>query len=193
MNESQIEDFEKLQPSSPEHELYKNMFKFVINGIGLRISDILTLKWTHIDIKNGTINKVSYKTGKTLNVRIPAPAMEIIKNLRTPECSPNDYVFPILNDSLEDLTNPEILDDAISRETSSYNKYLRSCGKKIGLSFNLSSHKGRHTYATKALSKGLELHYVQHTLGHQSIKETEIYAKIVKKSVNEAVDKYLSN
>lgn len=193
LNESQIEAFEKLQATSPEQELYKSMFQFAINGIGLRISDILTLKWTHIDVKNSIINKVSYKTGKTLNVRIPAPAMEILKNLKTPKSSPYDYIFPILDDNLEDLTDPEILDDAISRETSSYNKFLRKCGEKIGLSFNLSSHKGRHTYATKALSKGLELHYVQHTLGHQSIKETEIYAKISKKSVNEAVDKYLSN
>lgn len=193
LDETQIEAFEKLKTETAKQELYKSMFEFVINGIGLRISDILTLKWTHIDDKNSNINKVSYKTRKTLNVRIPVPAMEIAKKLKTPESSPYDYVFPILDDKLEDLTDPEILDDAISRETSSYNKFLRKCGEKIGLSFNLSSHKGRHTYATKALSKGLELHYVQHTLGHQSIKETEIYAKVVKKSVNEAVDKYLSN
>lgn len=87
LNETQIEAFEKLQPTIPKQELYKSMFTFVVNGIGLRVSDLLTLKWTHIDDKNSNINKVSYKTGKTLNVRIPLPAMEIINKLRTAESS----------------------------------------------------------------------------------------------------------
>lgn len=192
LTETQLSAFEKLKMESTKQELYKDMFLFSVKGIGLRISDLLTLKWAHIDEMERNINKVAIKTGKTLHMKLPSPALEILKRQRNSESLPNDYVFAILDDSIEDLSDATVLDTAISRETASYNKFLKRCGEKIGLPFRLSSQKGRHSYATRAINKGMPLHDVQYTLGHASFKETEIYAKIVKTSVDGSIDKYLS-
>lgn len=162
-------------------------------GIGLRVSDLLTLKWSHLDSVGGNINKVTMKTEKILHVKLPTPALEILRRQQIQVTNPSDYVFPILDDKVEDLNDAAILDNAISRETASYNKFLKNCGERIGLPFRLSSQKGRHSYATRAINKGMPLHDVQYTLGHSSFKETEIYAKIVKKSVDGSIDKYLSD
>lgn len=193
LTESQLNAFEKLPMTTPKQQLYKDMFLFSVKGVGLRISDLLTLKWAHLDQYGGNINKVTIKTEKILHVKLPTPALDILKRQQKPNISPNDYVFPILNDKVEDLSDAEILDTAISRETASYNKFLKKCGEQIGLPFRLSSQKGRHSYATRAINKGMPLHDVQYTLGHSSFKETEIYAKILKKSVDSSVDKYLSD
>lgn len=64
-----------------------------------------------------------------------------------------------------------------------YNYHLRQIGKKAGFSFKLSSHVGRHTFATWALSNGVPIEIVSKMLGHTNINTTQIYAKILAKDV----------
>lgn len=50
-------------------ELHKDMFIFASYAGGLRVSDILLLKWKHFD---GTkINFTIMKTGTQLSIRVP--------------------------------------------------------------------------------------------------------------------------
>jgi site-specific recombinase XerD len=47
----------------------------------------------------------------------------------------------------------------------------------------------RHTNATLLLSKGVSIEVVSKILGHFDIKTTQIYAKVIDKSIEDAVNK----
>ena len=51
----------------------------------------------------------------------------------------------------------------------------------------MSSHTARHTFATMMLTLGADL-YVSKLLGHTSVKMTQVYAKIVNKKKDDAVN-----
>ena len=65
---------------------------------------------------------------------------------------------------------------------------LKRIAKKAGIKKNLSFHTSRHTFATWALRKGIRIEYVSKLLGHASIKETQIYAKIVNEELDKAME-----
>ena len=49
-------------------------------------------------------------------------------------------------------------------------------------------HMGRHTFATMMLTLGADLYTVSKLLGHTSVKMTQVYAKIVNKKKDDAVN-----
>lgn len=69
---------------------------------------------------------------------------------------------------------------------TTYNQYLRTIGELVGLDFRLTSHIGRHTFATWVLSHGIPIEIVSKMLGHTDIKTTQIYAKVLADDVNNA-------
>ena len=65
-----------------------------------------------------------------------------------------------------------------------YHRRLQRIAKAAGISKHISSHVGRHTFATWALSHGTPIEIVSKMLGHTNIKTTQIYAKILAKDVD---------
>jgi site-specific recombinase XerD len=59
---------------------------------------------------------------------------------------------------------------------------------KLEIEKNISFHTSRHTFATLALKKGMRIEHVSKILGHATIKETQIYAKIVNEDLDLAMD-----
>ena len=52
----------------------------------------------------------------------------------------------------------------------------------------MSSHTSRHTFATMMLTLGADLYTTSKLLGHADVKMTQVYAKIVNKKKDEAVN-----
>ena len=67
------------------------------------------------------------------------------------------------------------------------NKNLKIIAEQVGLQKHITFHSSRHTFATRALSKGMKLHHVGSVMGHASVKTTEIYAKIINKDLDDAM------
>jgi len=164
---------------------HRNAYVFSCYAAGIRISDILQLKWKDFDGTNITIEM--YKTKEMVSVKLPNKAMEIISKYKTdsPDESEN-YIFPFLDSNKE--YDEEQLFKAISSRTAYANKDLGKIVKKIGLGKDISYHSSRHTWATRALRKGMRIEYVSKLLGHSSIKTTQIYAKIVNAELDKAMD-----
>ena len=59
------------------------------------------------------------------------------------------------------------------------NSYLKELAVACDIRKELTSHIGRHTFATILLTRGMPLESVSHMLGHADTKTTKIYAKIV--------------
>ena len=56
--------------------------------------------------------------------------------------------------------------------------FIEELGKRIGMERPLYPHLMRHTFASHALSAGMDLTVIQHLLGHTDPKTTLIYAEI---------------
>lgn len=182
LTESELTMIENLPlKAGSEMEHHKNAFIFACN-CGLRISDILQLRWK--DLKEGRIHKVLHKTQETVSVKLNQKALAILERYRPDS---NDLVFPLLK--LKGV-EPEHLLNSISSATAYLNKNLRKMAKLAKITKPLTSHIARHTFATRALSKGLNILQVSYILGHKNLRETQIYAKLVSEDLDKAMDKF---
>ena len=60
--------------------------------------------------------------------------------------------------------------------------------KHAGIDKRVSFHTARHTFATLALTQGVDLYTVSKLLGHKTIQATQIYAKIVDEKKKAAME-----
>jgi site-specific recombinase XerD len=87
-----------------------------------------------------------------------------------------------------DMKNEREVDSAISSATAYINKNLKIIAKGAGIEKSVSFHTSRHTWATRALKKGISIDKVSKLMGHAAIRETQIYAKIVSSELDKAMD-----
>lgn len=70
-----------------------------------------------------------------------------------------------------------------------YNRNLKRIAEETGINKRLTSHVGRHTFATWALHEGVPLERVSKMLGHSKITQTQRYAKVLAQDVYGEFDK----
>ena len=178
----------KISPSNPLYDA-KQVFLFEC-CTGLRISDILTLKW-----KNINDDKISMRMRKTdQNIVIPlfGMAKDIIYNKADVLLTDSDrinlekYVFNILKTDIDFISPLEAL-NAISSATAILNRRLKKIAEQAKISTNLSTHVGRHSFATNLITKKVQIYTVKELLGHKDIRTTQIYAKVVDSTKVEAI------
>lgn len=64
-----------------------------------------------------------------------------------------------------------------------YNQYLKMLGAGANINKNLTTHVGRHTFATYLLNKNIPIETISRAMGHSSIKQTQHYARMLGKKV----------
>ena len=71
-----------------------------------------------------------------------------------------------------------------------YNLYLKEIASICGIEKNVTSHLARHTFATTVTyANGVSIESISKMLGHTKISTTQIYARIVDKTVSNEMDK----
>ena len=188
LTEDELKDFSKV-PTTPgtKVQLHQDMFIFASYTGGLRVSDILLLQWKHFDGAN--INFTIAKTGSQLSVKVPTKGLEIIKKYKPKKQNPEAFIFPMLPPETK-LNNPQVVDVAISRATAHINNNLKIIKNAAGIDKHISFHISRHTWATRALKKGISIDKVSKLMGHAAIRETQIYAKIVNSELDKAMEAF---
>ncbi|WP_222982546.1 site-specific integrase [Flagellimonas meishanensis] len=69
------------------------------------------------------------------------------------------------------------------------NQYLKEISSLCGINKRITFHLSRHTFATTVtLANGVPIESVSKMLGHQSIKTTQIYAKVLDKKLMEDME-----
>lgn len=164
---------------------HRNIYVFACYAAGLRISDICQLKWENFDGERILLNTM--KTGSVVTIKLPQKALDVVSLYKKEDQQPNHYIFPFLNNDT-DFSDPMLLFKTISSMTSYTNSDLKDIAKLAGINQKLHFHTSRHTFATRALRKGMRIEYVSKLMGHSSIKTTQIYAKIVNKDLDDAMD-----
>jgi integrase len=180
-----VEEFSIKEGTMKYH--HRNAYIFASYTAGIRISDLLQLKWkdfdgTHIQFK-------TQKTDDTIRVKLPTKALNIINYYKSlhEKVELDSYIFPFL-DNNKNYSDPEVHFRAISSSTAYMNKDLKEIKLALELNKQLNFHTSRHTWATSALRKGMRIEYVSKLMTHSNIKTTQIYAKIVNSELDKAMD-----
>lgn len=71
------------------------------------------------------------------------------------------------------------------------NSNLKTIATATGITKRLTTHVGRHTFATMALRNKIPLEHLQKMLGHRRITQTQRYAKLLPMDVYNEFDKFL--
>ena len=168
-------------------DVSRDMFVFACYSGGIRISDMLQLKWGNIE--KGYVKIVMQKTKDQLSIKLPNMALDILKKYKS-DLTPtkSDYIFPCLSNEKE--YNPTSLFKAISSKSASTNKYLKDIARMADIDKRVSVHTSRHTYATLALSLGFQMAQVSKLLGHKNLKVTQHYAKLINKDLDKAMEAF---
>ena len=134
---------------------------------GCRCSEILKLRWEHVDLAQGRLNLPDSKTGPK-TVRLNAGAVEILRGLERVEGSP--WVVPG-----KDPKKPR------HRIEDLWSKIRRQAGIE-----DVRIHDLRHTFASEAISSGVSLPVIGKLLGHSNVATTERYAHLADDPIREA-------
>lgn len=147
-------------------------FLFAFNLAGIRIEDILTIKWS--EVSKDRIMYTMEKTGANNSFKITPQIREILNYFKAASNGSN-YIVPILIDGVEDWTN-ENYKKEISKKTALLNKYLKKIAVDAGIEKNISTHIARHTFASIAIKKtNGNINFVQNALKHSNSQITQAY------------------
>ena len=126
---------------------------------GLAFCDVMDFDFKSMTEQSGEmyfIDGSRLKTGTNFFTPILAPAMEVLERY--------NYKLP-----------------KISNQKA--NDYLHLVESRLGINKPITFHVARHSFATLSLSHDVPIERVARMLGHTDIKTTQIYAKILKTTV----------
>ena len=182
--------YKSLPPGSRKDKL--DLFLFSFHACGLRVSDIMTLEWRHIDWKERTLSKVMVKTRNRLVIPLSSPALEILDRWKRRGLN-SRFAFNLLPEDFG-FRDDGLLERTIDARNKAIRGTLNAVGRHLGFPFPLGMHVARHTFAVKALnSSRLDVHLISRLLGHSSVTVTEkVYATFLLPTLSSEVRSRLS-
>ena len=134
---------------------------------GLRIGDVLTLKWKHIDRSDEpwVISKILEKKVGGKEVRLE----NIISK----------YALCLLDWTQDDYNNLEQPEKFVFPQIKQniINTTLRECAEKAGIDKHLTFHSSRRTCATNFMINGMDRYALMKFMGHVNFNTTLKYVK----------------
>lgn len=176
--------------SSIKNLKYKVLVLIMIDA-GLRVSEVIDLRYSDFDFKRELIIIRSLKKRKNHNKTRKVPISKRLYQVLAEYLSTktnlkgDDYLFPSPKDPSKHIIRFTV------------NKHLLALNKSLGFE-NLHPHQLRHTFGTNHIAAGTPLENIKTMLGHEKYDTTLIYAQIPSeilrnniKSVTEKEDSYL--
>ena len=163
--------------SNTSRQFLKDIFTIAFYS-GLRLSEILNLKWSWIDESKNIIttkNSADYLTKSRRERVIP-----IHKNISA-ILKRKKYDFSFSKDLIfSDQQGKKFNGNFISKQ---FKKSVRAAG----LDDNLHMHNLRHSFCSNLVQKGVSLYVVKELAGHQNFSTTQIYSHLNQESLNNAI------
>jgi len=171
---SQISEIMKF-PSLSEPEMRSRdlwLFSYFTNGINF--SDMLMLRYK--DIAFGEIHFFRKRTSgtasnkKEITASLLPEMREIINKWGNIDRKPYSYIFPYLNEKMDQATARKTIQNVI-RLT---NKRLHEISKRLNIGA-VSTSSARHSYAAVLKRSGVNIAFISEALGHSDLRTTESY------------------
>ncbi|HEY5081214.1 MAG TPA: site-specific integrase [Bauldia sp.] len=144
---------------------------------GARLSEILTLRWAHVDFDNACLRLPVSKTGQK-SIYLNAPALAVLRSL--PRLEGNPWVIP---------------GEHVGAHLVNLQKPWRRIRKVADLE-DVRIHDLRHSFASVAAASGQSLYVIGSLLGHSQPQTTSRYAHLSAdplRAANDAVGDRIDN
>ena len=166
----------------------KNYFLFSYYCRGINFTDMAFLQWK--DISNNRLTYVRAKTGKSYNMELLLPAMDIL-NLYHPFTGEkrDNYVFPILNKEKHITAIQK--DNRITKVLKKVNDDLKEIANQAKVDIPLTTYVARHSFATILKRQGVSTSIISEALGHDNERTTQIYLDTFENSVLDEASKMI--
>lgn len=138
----------------------------LLYSCGLRVSELINLKWSHLDRSRMIINIIQAKGNKDRQVML------------TPE------LIPLLTDywneykSKEYILNGQFPDKQLQYSDRSVGEVVKKLASKAGINKRVYTHLMRHCSFTHMVENGTDINLIQKLAGHSNVKTTSIYLHI---------------
>lgn len=155
-----FDEEQRLLNSSPSH--FKNIVIAALNT-GMRKGELISLKWSNVDLENNviTLESINTKSKKKRLIPINSVLRKLLLELKLKSPN-NEYVFLSA-------------DGKRYKKHDSLNGIWKRTTKKAGIE-GLRFHDLRHTAATRMVEAGVNIVAVNKILGHSDLKMTMRYS-----------------
>lgn len=167
--------------STPHGQRNRAMVETLYSS-GLRVSELIHLKMSHIYDETGFIRVI----GKGEKERLVPIGKSALKHIRLYR----DYVrvHQVVPAGFEDFLFLNRRGKPLSRVMVF--KIIKTLALDAGLKKNISPHTFRHSFATHLVEGGADLRAVQEMLGHESITTTEVYTHLDRDYLKQVITQY---
>lgn len=130
---------------------------------GLRVSELVALRWEQVDLTQGLVHVARRKNGAPATHPLRGPEIRALRRLQR-DYPDTQYVF--VSERRGPLT------------TDTVRKIVTRAGAVAGLPFPVHPHMLRHACGFKLANDGQDTRAVQHYLGHANIQHTVRYTEL---------------
>jgi len=135
----------------------------LLYACGLRVSELINLKWAHIDRSRMIINIIAAKGNKDRQVMLP------------------DSLIPLLEKYYREYTSKEYVfngQNSLQYSDRSVLQVVKQLSEKAGIKKRVYTHLMRHCSFTHLCEAGIDINIIQKLAGHNNVKTTMIYTHI---------------
>jgi type 1 fimbriae regulatory protein FimB/type 1 fimbriae regulatory protein FimE len=130
---------------------------------GLRVSELVALRWDQVDLKQGHLHIQRLKNGTASTHPIRGPEIRALRRLRR-DYPKSPYLF--------------VTERGGPLTASTVRKIVARAGEKAGLAFPVHPHMLRHATGFYLANQGHDTRAIQHYLGHRQIAHTTRYTEL---------------
>lgn len=138
----------------------------LLYATGIRVSELISLKLTDVDLSTGYITCVDAHKERVIPIT-PVAKDTLVRYIR--EGRPQ-----LVKDENSVWLFTNCSGEAMSRQ--GFWKLIKSYGKRAGIESEITPHILRHSFAAHLVCSGADLKIVQEILGHSDISTTQVYA-----------------
>jgi site-specific recombinase XerD len=149
----------------------RNYFLFSFYCRGLNFTDLAELKWGNIC--EGELSYTRAKTGEDFRFKLHYQALGIIEHYKNLDGNSDaGYIFPILYKRHD---TPKAIRFRKQKILKRVNSDIKELAKSVGIERTVTTYVARHSYASILRSNGVSKEIIGQTMGHDSLKTTDIH------------------
>ena len=130
---------------------------------GLRVSELVSLRWDQADLRQGLLHVTRLKHGIASVHPLRGPELRTLRRLQR-DYPDTAYVF--VSERKAPLTADTV------------RKIVGRAGQRAGIEFPVHPHMLRHATGYKLANDGQDTRSIQHYLGHRNIEHTTRYTEL---------------